>query len=67
MYDLIKRLYIEVKTDTLMGKSILYGIQEGETKEVLEMIRSQANDNYPLMESIVGVELLKDIVNLKND
>lgn len=67
MYDLINRLWIGVKTESVMGKAILYGIQEGETKGVLDMIKSQAQDNYPLMETIVGTELLKDIVTLKND
>lgn len=67
MTELIKRLYIEVKTDTVMGKTILYGIQEGETTALLEMIKSQAKENYPLMEKIVGVELLHDIVNHKNN
>lgn len=46
---------IELKGDSLMAEAIRNGAKKN-IKSCIEMIVSQAKDNYPLMERIVGKE-----------
>lgn len=55
----------KVQNGGIIGMAIYSGLRKGNIKEVIKMIRGQAEDNRPMMEEIIGNELLNDILTVK--
>lgn len=66
------KLYAQLKESVKEDKSIIaIGIRlalndkKATCQQVFDYIKEQGNDNLPLMQSVIGVELCNKILNLK--
>ncbi|MCA0397310.1 MAG: hypothetical protein LCH51_07895 [Bacteroidetes bacterium] len=58
---LIAKLKVS-KKNSVIGIAIQNGIENGSAVEVVDFIRSQAADNRPLMEDVIGKKALAEIL-----
>lgn len=65
LYFSVKQRLFNLNHDSVLGAAIHIGMQRNLIVETLKTIRSQAKDCHSGVESVVGEELLSDILKLK--
>lgn len=65
LFKISAELETKVNNGGIIGMAIYSGLRKGNIKEVVRMLREQAEDNRELIRGIVGTELLNDILTVK--